>query len=220
MTRRLPRPYLVVSCLGLLALSGCDSARSAFGFERTAPDEFAVVSRQPLSIPPDFRLRPPEPGAPRPREASTRALTEALVLGSGSPGTDPTGTDPTGTDPTGTDLAGTDPTGVGPAPQAIITAGPGVSPGENALLARSGADQAAPDIRQIVDRETADLIAADEGFADVLIFWREEAPPGTVLDPSEEARLLRESSRTGTDIRESEIPVIERRDSTILDSIF
>ena len=193
-----------------MALSGCDSARSAFGFERTAPDEFAVVSRQPLSIPPDFRLRPPDPGAPRPREASTRALTEALVLGTGS----------SGTDPAGTELAGTDPTGVGPAPQAVITAGTGVSPGETALLARSGADQAAPDIRQIVNRETADLIETEEGFADVLIFWREAAPPGTVLDPSEEARLLRESSRTGTDIRESEIPVIERRDSTILDSIF
>ncbi len=193
MTRRLPRPYLVVSCLALFALTGCDSARSAFGFERTAPDEFAVVSRQPLSIPPDFRLRPPEPGAPRPREASVRAQTEALVLGTGSTETG------------------------SPAP---VVAGAGVSPGENALLSRSGADQAAPDIRQIVDRETSDLIAAEDSFADVLLFWREDAPPGTVLDASEEARLLRESQRAGTAIGDAEIPVIERRDSTILDSIF
>lgn len=197
MTRRLPRPYLVACCLTLMAVSGCDSARSAFGFERTTPDEFAVVSRQPLSIPPDFRLRPPEPGAPRPREASTRAQTEALVLGTGSTGAGP---------------------GAGLAPQSIT--GTGVSPGETALLARSGANEAAPDIRQIVDRETSDLIAAEDSFADVLLFWREEAPPGTVLDASEEARLLRESSRTGTDIRDSDIPVIERRDSNILDSIF
>ena len=96
----------------------------------------------------------------------------------------------------------------------------GVSPGQNALLARSGADQTSPDIRQIVDRETSDLIAADDTFANMLLFWREQAPPGTVLDPSEEARLLRESSRTGTSIGDAEIPVIERRDSNILDAIF
>ena len=208
MTRRLPRPFIVVSCLALLALTGCDSARSAFGFERTAPDEFAVVSRQPLSIPPDFRLRPPEPGAPRPREASTRARTEALVLGSGSPDA---GVADTGLADAGT--AGTD-----SIPPAVASTG--VSPGENALLARSGADRAAPDIRQIVDRETSDLIAADDNFANALLFWREQPPPGTVLDPSEEARLLRESSRAGTSIGDAEIPVIERRDSNILDSIF
>lgn len=50
-------------------LSGCTEFRRAIGMERSAPDEFAVESRAPLTIPPDFDLRPPQPGAPRPQEA-------------------------------------------------------------------------------------------------------------------------------------------------------
>ena len=179
---------MIAASLALLPLTGCDSAREAFGFERSAPDEFAVVSRQPLSIPPNFRLRPPEPGAPRPAEVSTRAQTEALVLGSGDP--------------------------------SAATGVAGVSPGESALLSRSGADQAPSDIRQRVDRETADIIDSEDNFADAILFWVDQEPPGTVLDPSQEARLLRESSQGGPAIGDTEIPVIERRQSTILDSIF
>ena len=40
-------------------LSGCDSARKAFGNKKLAPDEFLVYSRPPLSQPPDYGLRPP-----------------------------------------------------------------------------------------------------------------------------------------------------------------
>src|SRR5580658_3963301 len=46
------------------ALSGCDSLRHAAGLEKKSPDEFAVTTKAPLVIPPDFALRPPLPGAP------------------------------------------------------------------------------------------------------------------------------------------------------------
>lgn len=50
-------------------LAGCgERTRQAIGLDRQAPDEFAVVTRAPLSVPPDFNLRPPVPGAPRPQE--------------------------------------------------------------------------------------------------------------------------------------------------------
>lgn len=63
-------------------LSGCDTTRLArtFGFTRDAPDEFTVTTRAPLSMPPDFSLRPPRPGAPRPQEQSeARKAEETLV---------------------------------------------------------------------------------------------------------------------------------------------
>jgi len=60
----------------LLGLAGCggttDIARN-FGFVRDAPDEFQVTTRAPLSMPPAYMLAPPQPGAVRPQEASTRA---------------------------------------------------------------------------------------------------------------------------------------------------
>ena len=48
----------------VFALVGCDSIRSAAGVSKSAPDEFAVVTKAPLIIPPDYNLRPPKPGAP------------------------------------------------------------------------------------------------------------------------------------------------------------
>src|ERR1700744_1647104 len=46
------------------ALSGCDSLRTMAGLDKKSPDEFAVTTKAPLVIPPDFNLRPPLPGAP------------------------------------------------------------------------------------------------------------------------------------------------------------
>ncbi len=54
---------------------------------RNAPDEFAVVERPPLSMPPDFSLRPPRPGAPRPQEVDTSQRANETLFGGGiSPG--------------------------------------------------------------------------------------------------------------------------------------
>jgi hypothetical protein len=66
----------------LLLLAGCgDSSLSrTFGLVRDTPDEFTVVTRAPLSMPPDFALRPPQPGAPRPQELSDRAQAESALV--------------------------------------------------------------------------------------------------------------------------------------------
>ena len=47
-----------------VGLAACDSARETLGLNKRAPDEFAVVPRAPLVLPPNYDLRPPEPGAP------------------------------------------------------------------------------------------------------------------------------------------------------------
>jgi hypothetical protein len=88
---RINRLSLVPCCL--LALSACSSGDvvRSFGLTRDAPDEFQVTTRAPLSMPPDFTLRPPEPGAARPQEMSQRDQAQATLvpdtaLGSGSGG--------------------------------------------------------------------------------------------------------------------------------------
>jgi len=54
---------IAFSLLAVLVMTtGCESARKAFGNKKSAPDEFVVYSRPPLSLPPDFGLRPPKPG--------------------------------------------------------------------------------------------------------------------------------------------------------------
>jgi hypothetical protein len=67
----------------LLLLAGCggsDLSRT-FGLTRDSPDEFVVTTRAPLSMPPDFTLRPPQPGAVRPQELSTTQSAQVTVAG-------------------------------------------------------------------------------------------------------------------------------------------
>ena len=49
--------------LGLaLSLMGCESLRQATGSAKLPPDEFTVLTKAPLVLPPDYNLRPPQPG--------------------------------------------------------------------------------------------------------------------------------------------------------------
>jgi hypothetical protein len=65
-----------------LLLAGCEGGGLArtFGLTRDAPDEFMVTTRAPLSMPPDYALRPPRPGAPRPQEQSEQRQAEEILV--------------------------------------------------------------------------------------------------------------------------------------------
>lgn len=86
----LGRPVLftIVFAGAISLLQGCSDFRMALGIDRVGPDEFAVESRAPLTIPPDFDLRPPQPGAARPQEvtAAERARKAMDTAGPGEPG--------------------------------------------------------------------------------------------------------------------------------------
>ncbi|MCW4462807.1 DUF3035 domain-containing protein [Sphingomonas sp. BT-65] len=76
------RKSLAVAAIGgsAMLLVSCGSGGM---LNRKRPDEFAVARQAPLVIPPDFALRPPQPGAPRPQDSggpSQQAL-EALFGG-------------------------------------------------------------------------------------------------------------------------------------------
>ncbi len=78
-----PPVFRAVAAAGLLllALSGCSDLKRSLGYEKAPPDEFQVVARAPLAMPPDFNLRPPSPGATRPQEGTTRDQARAALLG-------------------------------------------------------------------------------------------------------------------------------------------
>jgi hypothetical protein len=71
--------------LCLLMLTGCDTVRDTLGLEHSGPNEFDVATSAPLSMPPDYNLRPPEPGAPRPQEVSASDQAQNLLLGNAAP---------------------------------------------------------------------------------------------------------------------------------------
>jgi hypothetical protein len=72
---------LVAMAAACAALSGCGGFKQAMGVEKVAPDEFRVVTRAPLVMPPDYALRPPRPGDPRPQELRPDGQARAAVFG-------------------------------------------------------------------------------------------------------------------------------------------
>jgi hypothetical protein len=191
----------LLGALGVIALAGglggCAQANLAFGLGKSPPDEFQVVARAPLSLPPNYNLRPPEPGAPRPQEGTARDQARTAVFG-------PSGTQVA----TGNALG--DPGGVAP----------DSTPGEQALLQSAGAVGVDPNIRQEVNQETTQQIAQNSEFIDRLIFWRKTPEPGTVIDPGLEQQRLQENAALGKPVTEGETPIIIQRKKALLEGIF
>ena len=67
--------------LGACGLVGCNSASRAFGLAKVTPDEFRVVTKAPLTLPPDYSLRPPAPGEPRPQELQPSSAARQALEG-------------------------------------------------------------------------------------------------------------------------------------------
>lgn len=66
------------------ALTACEGVKEQVGLTRKSPDEFAVVKRAPLEMPPTYGLRPPNPGQPRPQEKTTAEAAKQTVFGTTS----------------------------------------------------------------------------------------------------------------------------------------
>jgi hypothetical protein len=63
-----------------LSLIGCETVREAAGVVKEPPDEFAVLTKSPLVIPPDFNLRPPKPGASPTNQSSPTESAQAALF--------------------------------------------------------------------------------------------------------------------------------------------
>lgn len=75
------RSALFAVAAASIALSGCSSIGEALGAEKVTPDEFRTVTIAPLSVPPEYNLRPPRPGEPRPEEIYPDQQARAALLG-------------------------------------------------------------------------------------------------------------------------------------------
>lgn len=75
------RVIVATALIAATGLAGCVSTRNALGMNKVTPDEFRVVTKAPLVVPPDFALRPPAPGKPRPQELQPESAARTALLG-------------------------------------------------------------------------------------------------------------------------------------------
>lgn len=65
-----------------ITLAGCGTLRKIAGSDKNPPDEFKVVNKPPLILPPDYNLRPPRPGEPTAQDLQPSVrLDQALPQG-------------------------------------------------------------------------------------------------------------------------------------------
>ena len=121
-------------CAAALALSGCTYLRDAAGMTKKPPDEFAVTTKAPLVVPPDFNLMPPSPGAAPTNALATDAQAQAAMFGAGDTAT------------IAANIQGTN------------------SPAERMLLATAGINRVDPGIREQLQSDQTNMQGADPGF--------------------------------------------------------
>ncbi|HBK90494.1 MAG TPA: DUF3035 domain-containing protein [Parvularcula sp.] len=74
--------FRVALALGaVVAAGGCAGLGKALGSGKNPPDEFAIATKAPLVVPPDYSLRPPKPGETRPQELAPSERARQVLLG-------------------------------------------------------------------------------------------------------------------------------------------
>jgi hypothetical protein len=169
--------------MGAMALGGCSEFRRAVGAEKTSPDEFQIRVRKPLSMPREYGLKAPRPGAGRPQDNQSRDRTRQIVLESDK------------------SRLGT---------RRVRPQIKGVSRQEAALITKLGGGSIESGIRRKVDRESADIAENQKSFVNSIMFWKDEVKPGKPVDPKKEARRIQENAALGKRGDAAKVPTIER----------
>jgi hypothetical protein len=174
-------------------LNGCENAKQALGQTKVSPDEFAVFQRAPLSLPPDYGLKPPRPGSERPQAVNPRdRAAKALGLKRKAPG------------------------------QPANTKGrlSSLSRGERSVLQMTGATKADPEIRMKIEKETGIMVTASKSFTDKITFWQNPNKFGITVDPAKEAKRIQKNQALGKPLNKGDVPVIKRKTKAIFEDVF
>lgn len=188
----------------MLLLAACDNASisQTLGLDRTAPDEFTVVSRPPLSVPPEFSLRPPKPGEP-PRGASAEDQAHGILLG--QPAKPQETIDSI--------MESSNPTAVTPVLASDTPSGAAAN-----FLKRAGADKANEDIRDQLGKDASAPVDTSKAtsLVEKLGIQNKEEP---VVDPTKETERLITNKEQGKPLNEGEVPVLNTK-PTLVDKLF
>lgn len=79
------RNIIALTALGALALTGCQSASKALGLTKTAPNEFNILTKAPLVVPPEYNLRPPQIGASSSENNYSQEAARKALIGDVDP---------------------------------------------------------------------------------------------------------------------------------------
>lgn len=193
----------VAAALLLAACSG-GTVKETLGLKRSTPDEFRVVSRPPLSVPPEFNLQPPAPGDEGGiAGVSANEQAAGLVLGTGAPEQSLE---------TRQRLSGAADTAV-----PVVTSGELRSAADANFLDQAGVAKADPGVRQKLYTEQRAATAKEEesGFFDKLLPDKKDLSKEPTVDSAKEAERIRQNKDEGKSVTEGETPEIKKKTSVL-----
>jgi Protein of unknown function (DUF3035) len=190
----------------LLSLAACsgNTVKETLGLDHKAPDEYRVVSRPPLSVPPEFSLRPP--AAPGDVPAAMAADKQAKSLLTGKPVEE-------------SNTFKLKPEGATEVP-AKTDAAPAKVSAETNFLQRAGATQVDPDVRTKIEQDKIaahQTVEEDESWWDTLSIL-----PGkkdSTVDAEKEAERIKENKDEGKSVSDGDTPEVKASDHGILGKI-
>jgi hypothetical protein len=182
------KTLLVFSALALTACSG-NTVKDTLGLNRSAPDEFRVVSRPPLSIPPQFTLRAPANTDVSPNELSASQKAQSLVTSSTSPSKS-----------TKKDAPATS------------------SNAESQFLKNAGVNNANPMVRDelVEERFTKQEKEEESGSSWWNVFSSSDDKKDPLVDAKKEAERLKKNESEGQPVTKGETPETKARDTGAL----
>ncbi|MEY4707870.1 MAG: hypothetical protein RJB58_1593 [Pseudomonadota bacterium] len=149
-------------------LSGCNTIRDMAGLQKKSPDEFAVTTKAPLVIPPDFNLRPPMPGAPPANTLDPSSNAQQALFNNSDPQTVANG------------MRGN------------------YSPAEKLLLAHAGTQNSDPAVRARLSAEERARQNADRSFTNRILSSAATRDTGRPVNADAAISTTRSGRRTTT----------------------
>ncbi len=161
MARKINTLALLTVCITLTACTA-SNVRENLGLNSGTPDEFSVVKRAPLELPPAFEtgvyvLPTPTPGKARPQEFSAEIQAQKILE-----------TKEEKLKPTQT-----------------------LSKGEKSFLANIGAEKTPSNIREVLDEENKNWLDENVPVVEKLGLKEGSATKKQILEPKEEAERLK-----------------------------
>ncbi len=192
-----------LGCLLLATACTGNSVREMVGIDSRAPDEFRVVSRPPLSVPPQFNLRPPAVGDGANPYATDRKA-EALITGNA--------VETPQSGQTFTLKSGDAQTAVQPVAQSPVSGMAGSS-AESQLLLNAGANNVDPTVRQtlIEEKYVRQEEKQEEGWWEI---WSDDDE--ATVNPSKESERIQKNQDEGKPVNEGEVPVVDPKGESTL----
>ena len=197
---------ILPTILGAVSLAGCQgsSVRDVVGLDKTTPDEFRVVSRPPLSVPPQFNLRPPgDTSGAAPGAAPAHVKAQSIILNDGEGNTYelPAPSADTAVIPVTVST-----------PQAANSA-------EAQFLKNAGADIADGSVRGALEEEkiSKQIEREESSWWDSIANWEKKEP---IVDAKKEAERIQKNTEEGKPVNEGEVAETKDKDRGVLGRIF